>query len=123
MATQTQVIRENGYLRFVTTGVLASLDDVIAYGTLMYDQAVDTGVYRVLLDEKGMEDAAEASTIYEWCENDVVARTAAAGIRIAGVSTKENFEINKVYETMLQNRSYNFRVFLTEEEAVAWLRS
>ncbi|QJB58236.1 hypothetical protein [Pseudodesulfovibrio sp. zrk46] len=123
MAIKYEIIQEDGYIRIVTTGVLKSIDDLIQYGTLMYDQAIAAGIPRILLDEENMEDAAEASTIYRWCEHEVVAMTAAAGIRIAGICTAENFECNKVFETMLQNRSYNFKVFQNEQEAVAWLKS
>lgn len=123
MAITFKARREDGYIRIISTGVLKTLEELIQYGTYMYDQGVATGVPRILLDEKDMEDAADASTIYEWCEHDIVVKTAAAGIRIAGVSTPENYKSNKVFETMLQNRSYNFRVFLDEQEAIRWLKA
>lgn len=123
MAVKYEAIQEDGYIRIVTTGVLKTLDELIEYGTFMYNQAMSSGILRILLDEENMEDAADASTIYKWCEHDIVAKTATAGIRIAGTCSAENFECNKVFETMLQNRSYNFRVFMDENEAIEWLKS
>lgn len=123
MPIQFETRKENGYIRIIPTGRLETLDELIEYGTYMYDQAIACDIHRVLLDEKDLIDAADASTIYEWCENEVVSKTATSGIRIAGVCTADNFACNKVYETMFQNRSYNFRVFLNEEEAIQWLTS
>lgn len=118
-----EAIQEDDYIRIVTSGVLKTLSELIEYGTFMYEQAMATGMPRILLDEENLEDAADAKTIYEWCEHEVVAKTATAGIRIAGVCSSDNYECNKLYETMLQNRSYVFKVFDSEKEALAWLKS
>lgn len=123
MAIQLESKQKDGYIRIISTGVLKTLDELIEYGTYMYDQAIAFGIPRILLDGERMEDAADPATIYEWCENEIIVKTATAGIRIAGVCTPENYACNKVYETMLQNRSYNFRVFQDEQEAIEWLKS
>ncbi|WP_319470652.1 hypothetical protein [uncultured Pseudodesulfovibrio sp.] len=123
MAIHYEIFREDGYLRIVTTGTLRTIEELIAYGTFMYDQATSLQIPRILLDEDKMDDAADASTIYEWCEHEVVSKTATAGIRIAGICTAENYACNKVFETMLQNRSYNYKVFQDEQEAIKWLTS
>lgn len=121
MAISINVTTEDGYIRIKPSGVLETIEDLIEYGSYIYNQARLSGIPRVLLDEKDMEDAAEANTIYDWCEHEVVHKTATAGIRIAGISEPENYEINVMFETMLQNRSYNFKTFLNETEAIKWL--
>lgn len=121
MAIEFKAIHEEGYIRIVTKGVLQTLEELVEYGSFMYEQATSSGVPRILLDEDLMEDASDAGTIYVYSEHEIITKTATAGIRIAGVCTPENYDINKVFETMFQNRSYNFRVFLHEQEAIDWL--
>lgn len=123
MPVQFQAKQEDGYTRIISKGVLTTLDELIEYSSFMYEQAILMGFKKILLDEKGLEDNADIGTIYEWCEHVNVAKIATSGIRIAGLSKLENTEYNKMYETMLLNRSFHFNFFHDEEQAIEWLKS
>lgn len=93
------------------------------YGDLMYAHAQLSGVTRILLDERGLKDEEDTMDAYEVAESETLAEMGMAGFRIALVTHPDNYTINQTWETVLQNRAINLRVFLEEDKALAWLTS
>lgn len=93
------------------------------YGDLMYAHAQLSGVTRILLDERGLKDEEDAMDAYEVAESETLAEMGMAGFRLALITHPDNQAINQTWETILQNRAINLRVFLEEEQAITWLNS
>lgn len=123
MPFESKVEQKEDYVRITSVGTLASVSEVGEYVNLIRTQAVKHNMKKVLLDERDLMDQQDTLDAYEISESEVATTAALAGIRLSCVCHPVNYELNKTYETLLMNRSLIFRVFLTEEEALEWLKT
>ncbi|QGY39445.1 hypothetical protein GM415_04690 [Pseudodesulfovibrio cashew] len=123
MTIQTKTTFRDGYIRITTTGTMVSREEAQAYGDFIFDLAQQRGTKLILLDERGMVDEEDALDAYEVSESETLAEMGMAGFRIALVSAPANLAINRTWETIMQNRSINLRVFSDMESATDWLTS
>ena len=106
------VVRVTGEVGGHTLGEYVSA--VMAFGQ-------EFGMNRVLLDERAMGNRVDTYEAYLAGESEEFVKMAQMGYRIACVPDSANRIKNKNFETMMTNRSVNYRVFDTIREAEAWL--
>ena len=110
-------------VQLVVVGKTASVADLLKYSRAVADSCAAKACRRVLMDERALIMDEDALAAYEFSESDSIVELATSGIRIACLSSHENLKQNLAYETSMQNRSLNFRVFTDRGEALVWLRS
>lgn len=123
MPISTNISLEDGFIRITSAGTMLDLGEAQEYGNRMYAAAIKYGVKRILLDERHMVDEEDVMDAYEVSESSTLTEMGMAGFRLALVSSQANLEINKAWETILQNRAINLRVFHDVTEAERWLTS
>lgn len=121
MPARNHISDKGEYLLFVTTGTMKSADEIIENAELIESELTQNGLRRALLDQRGMVDEEDVLDATIVAESPVMERMATQGIRLACLSTVDNLEINRAFETILQNRSVLFKAFIDEAEAVDWL--
>lgn len=110
------------YLLVTLSGELRTIDEAASIAEQVIPAAQQGGYFLVLQDER--ELAVEMDVHDTLVAADQVGEIAPwSGICVASVRSSGNWEIGKVTETLLQNRSVNFKVFKDYDEAVAWLLS
>lgn len=105
------------------TGVTRTVTDLLQYGEYVDRICAEHARKRVLMDERDLVMDEDTLTAYDFSESDNIVALATSGIRIACLSSVDNLEMNSSYETYMQNRSLNFRVFTDRDEAMEWLRA
>lgn len=123
MTVSTKTQKHDTYVRLESNGTIRTADDAQQYLEHMYAEANKLGVNRILLDERELMDEEDAMDAYQVSESATFAQMSVRGFRLALISREENLEINKTWETILQNRSINLRIFLDETEGLDWLLS
>lgn len=121
MTVYTEIKPQDGYVLLVPIGTMQSTEEAQEYGERMFQAALDNGTSKILLDERRLKDEEDTYTAYEVSESDTLSEMREKGFRIALISNADNYEINQVWETMMQNRSINLKVFLDKTKALAWL--
>lgn len=111
------------YLHVTTTGTFLTVEEVEDYVNSLRTQALRHDTKKVLIDERGLMDHQDTHDAYEISESEAAAMAALAGMRLSCICHPDNYELNKMYETLLLNRSLIFKVFLREDEALAWLKA
>jgi hypothetical protein len=87
----------------------------------MIHKALDSNVTRFLMDERGLELRLESHDIIEVANRLDERNIQSLGGRSACLCSPHFLERYKACETVYRNRSLSYRVFLREEDAVAWL--
>lgn len=114
---------EADLVRMITTGSIDTVEeylDKLKIGTLRLKQLRPR---RVLVDDTELTvnlDVLDVSLGAADLEKD---EFSSLGIRAAALYRPEHKGIYRVIETAYRNRSINYRLFESEEEALAWLRS
>lgn len=123
MPVSTNITLEDGFIRVIAAGTMIGLNEAQEYGDRMYAAANKHGVTRILLDERHMVDQEDVMDAYEVSESPTLSRMGMEGFRLALVTCEDNLEINRAWETILQNRAINLKVFTDALEAERWLTS
>ena len=111
----------NGYLRVTVTGTLESVEELFNYARLLAKEGEEHQTTRALVDERKLVDHTDLMDAYILSESDFTADMAMRGVRVACLAGPENLEQTMAFETVMQNRSLNYRVFTDEDTATAWL--
>lgn len=122
MPFETQSEFKGWYLHVTTTGTLDTVNEVEDYVHSLREQAQQHDTKKVLIDERGLMDQQDTHDAFEFSESEAAVLAALAGIRLSCICHPKNYELNKMYETLLLNRSLMFKVFLQEDEALQWLK-
>ncbi|BDQ34584.1 hypothetical protein [Pseudodesulfovibrio portus] len=88
----------------------------------LMDAVRASGLKRILLDERGLVLGVDTHEAYLVGESEQIVMAAIQGYRFASVPDPANKARNENFETMLRNRSVNYRVFDTIADAEEWLR-
>jgi len=111
----------DGYMVGVVTGVIATPEEMLRKVRTMIHKALDSNVTRFLMDERGLELRLEAHDVIEVANRLDKRNIQSLGGRSACLCSARLLERYKACETVYRNRSLSYRVFLREEDAVAWL--
>jgi len=93
------------------------------YVSLIMDFAQESGLKRILLDERELSIEADMYEAYLVGESDEIVTAAIEGYRFACVPDPANRSRNEAFETVMRNRSVNYRVFDSVRVAERWLLS
>ncbi len=77
---------------------------------------------RFLFDERKLVMNLTSHDVYLLAE-EFSGKLLHSGFRVAALHTIDNAHVGSDFETMLRNRSFNYRSFAEREEAVAWLKA
>lgn len=123
MPYSSVVIDKKDYLFFVIGGEVDALEDVIAHTDSIISQALKSQRNRLLLDETQLVmniDGHDAILLAEHLANT---HLPSRGMRAAVVCAPQNQNLIRSFETALQNRSINYKMFMDVEAAEKWLLS
>jgi len=121
MPVQTTMTVMDGYIQARTTGTIESAQEAIAYTTIHVDKARQTGIRRLLLDERDVTfrvDFADSMEVAEYWNSKGLP---ALGLRLAVLPSHTTPVQMEEFETLAANRSVAYRVFADEESALDWL--
>ncbi len=119
MTIQYETHVEGDILHVTTSGFDESLEDVIAYGEAVVAEAKKYSCTRILIDESDLVYRLSTVDTYELA--DYYAKTFRGTGKVALVTSSENLEDAKFWETAVRNRGLFYRIFTSKEEAEAWL--
>ena len=109
------------YLRMTTTGSLESAEELMGYVALVDRMAREYDTNRILVDETRLTLMADLLDTCVFAESDLAQDMISRGVRVACLPGPARREFLRGVETILNNRSFSFRVFDAEDAAVAWL--
>lgn len=113
-----RITQEKGFLRIGLIGRFPQ--DLLEFYTRVTTTMKLSGHMRFLFDVRELVDWPDPQATH-----DFVTRyyPEPSGHRTAILALPEQLGFCRFYETMIQNRGYDTRLFKDEEEASAWLRS
>jgi len=115
--------KRDGLLYITVSGEILSADDYAAKARAVVAKALETKLYRVLLDERNIVvsiDTYDIMRIVDWFDENNIQMF---GGRLACLCNEESVDVYKKFETVYKNRSFSYRLFLDKTDAVAWLTS
>ncbi|MDR3640415.1 MAG: hypothetical protein P4L39_03750 [Humidesulfovibrio sp.] len=122
MELAVAVSEEAGFLRFTLSGAFpASLPEAIDAYAGMYARAVGSGVFRYLLDLRGLCQRMSIPEIFEFAT--AVCPEEEDQTRTATLDSPSNMVAARFFENLMHSRGRTYRLFTCEPEAVEWLLS
>ncbi|WP_316898620.1 hypothetical protein [Pseudodesulfovibrio indicus] len=113
----------DSYLIVTVSGSIESSEELADLAGLLVSMGREYGMTRALLKEYRLIKNVDALDIYSVGEAQVSVEAAAMGVRVACLPNPDEIQLAHTLETVLCNRSVNYRIFEDEETAVAWLTS
>lgn len=114
------LINHTDYLLFDESGAAENIDDARQFALAAMREAKNNDCLRLLFDERELDMNLTSHDVYVLAEEFSLI-VPPAGLRIAAIHSVKNKEVGSTFETMLQNRSVNYRSFELEEDAIEWL--
>jgi len=122
MSYEYTITPQDGYLLYITSGVLDDVESLLACTGIALQEAMAKEC-NLLIDDRrltiNLSNLDATLTGEHLAEIDLQVM----GIRIASVQSPENMELGRMFETVLTNRSLVFKVFEDRESAINWLNS
>ncbi|WP_319582355.1 hypothetical protein [uncultured Pseudodesulfovibrio sp.] len=109
------------YLKVTVNGTMESFEDMADFADLLRKLSEEYDLNWALLDQRKLRRNLDVLDIYTLAEDDITAKAAARGVRVACLPSPEDREFAESMETILHNRSVSYRVFSDPNDAVAWL--
>ena len=123
MPYSIQFLDKNDYLIFSLSGEIDNLDELISYAESVISQTRISSHKRLLLDETGVSMNVDTHDAILFAKHLAGAKVAHLGFRAAVICAPENYALIQSFETALQNRSMNYKVFKEIDAAEEWLKS
>lgn len=80
-----------------------------------------TGTRRVLFDDRDLEITLDILDCIVFAERVLDEGLQTKGFRYACIPSDTGWDYYRAFETVLQNRSINYRLFKNERDAIDWL--
>ncbi|HLA55916.1 MAG TPA: hypothetical protein VK623_07430 [Flavobacterium sp.] len=110
------------YLLIATTGNLETVEDLLMHADLIYQEFLKYGAKKVLLD---LQETTFPKNLFSYLDlvNHYISDFSQElqSIKLAVVVTKEYENIGEFWETVCNNRGYEFFAFTSYEKAHDWL--
>lgn len=121
MSYTTKFTDTNDYLIATAVGEINTPEAALEYTSGTMEVALRRNYTRMLLRSQALD--ARLDTHDSIIVVDALRQAAPPNrkVRIASVTIPEQIPYYEVYETVFQNRSFNFRAFTSEEKALEWL--
>lgn len=123
MGYNTELEVKDGWLSVRTTGRIESFALFAEKAALVIGKIKETGVKRVLLDDRGLALNLEAFDVSRVADRLEQADLDIRELRIASLCNEEDRQVYRMIETVYRNRSISFQLFEEREGALAWLLS
>ena len=121
MSFSLSFIDDADWLVAVSKGEITSLDALVDQLKRVFERAVAFGRKRVLLYDRDLALRVDALDIATAAAMQEEQGTAHLGMRLACVCDPACHPVYAMMETMLRNRSFSYRLFAKEDDALAWL--
>lgn len=112
---------EGDILIFTASGNDDNLEEVLRYSTALIEEAQNSGLKKILCDERNLEYEISTMDTYKLAEN-AASQLTEVSAWIAIVYKPEYFEKCKFYETVASNRGMIVFVTTSYDEALEWLK-
>lgn len=113
---------QDGYLLVESAGSIDSDSEAIdLYFTPQVERTIETGVKRLLVDERALAINLDYHDVVEIAEDWSRQALQSQGVRIAVIHAGESTEKHEAYETAAFNRSIAYRTFPNRAQALGWL--
>ncbi len=115
-------VNKPGYLLIISTGNVASTEELFGHSQLVYAEIIKHQQKRILLDNLGAKFPTQFYSYVELVDHYSIAfppeiRT----FKIAAVIVEEYMEFGKFWETIAVNRGFRYHAFTSFEDAQEWL--
>lgn len=120
MPYDCEVYQKDGYLLFVVSGDINSIEDVALLTQDIVTSIPESGCYRIMIDERAILRGVgeEDFTLYA----DHVLNQSTLWLKTAAIYAPEDVEKYSWVETILQNRAFSYKIFDDMDEAKDWLQ-
>lgn len=117
-----EVVEKDGYIRINLFGKLNEVNNMLVLAGEMIREATACDTNCILSYGRDVEIDLDVSQAFKIAQTlgDYIPLL---GLRIASVPSAKQLKLDQFFETVFQNRSINYRVFGSAEEAEAWLRT
>lgn len=115
-----KVEQEPALLVFRVDGETRSVEECRWFADQVLANAKEAGCTRILLDERALDMEITSHDVYTLAEK-YWPELLPEGLRIAAIHSEKNRAVGASFETMLRNRSINYKSHESEEEARVWL--
>ena len=120
--TYTIDFKVEGDVLFVkTSGKLHGVETFSEKAKTVVGEILRTNAKRIMLDDRELAVTLDALDIKDIADQLEKSNLQTMGLRLACMCRKLDSETYKLVETMYQNRSLNFRLFQSRDEALDWL--
>jgi len=120
MAYEYTVRVESSHILFDVSGSAESAADVLDFAQCLINECKYHNRLRILLDERDLQSSLDQMDTYTFAE-ELAKSVPLMGFKIAAVFAMGKAERYAWIETILQNRSINYKVFPTVDLAAQWL--
>lgn len=120
MGYDIELEKQKDYLLVSLGGEANNVDDVMLLANTVLKAAKQHNYTNILFDERKVTLNLDQHDVYN-CTEELGTFLPSEGICVAAVHNAKDVIIFQCFETMLQNRSINYRIFETIEEAEKWL--
>lgn len=114
---------KDNYLLATVSGEITTVEVAQECVHHILDTALKRDYIRILIQRQALTSNLDTYDAIKMVDTLSQTRPSARNVRIANVVTSGKAPSCTVYETILQNRSFNYRFFTTDDEALDWLLS
>lgn len=123
MSFDLQFKESDGVLSVICQGDICTLESVFKKVGAAIVKMGETQARRVLVDDRKLAMSLDAHDVNQLADRLDAGEFQKMGIRLGCLCRPEDRHIYKMIETAYRNRSINFRLFESEQEALSWLAS
>jgi hypothetical protein len=122
MGFKYSIDKTDTHLLVTATGIQESLSECLAYIKTIIETCALEGYDCILLDERTVSYHETMLDTYVMAEFAAEKMEAYAGIKCASVPNPRFYSQARDFETLMKNKSLNFKCFRDIAQAEAWLR-
>ncbi|MGL1863042.1 MAG: hypothetical protein OCC46_11025 [Pseudodesulfovibrio sp.] len=111
---------KDDYLLVTIGGESNTIEDVLSLADRVLIEAKRNNCTCILFDERTVTVNLDQHDVYQ-CTEALAEHLPSAGIRVAVVHNTTDLAIYQCFETMLRNRSINYKLFDDFQSAEKWL--
>lgn len=112
---------QKGYLLVELDGAVDSISEIIEYTVTFVAEAERLDLHKVLVDERNAFFTLDFMDLVKLAEHASERDFHLKGFRIASLPHPDMLDKHKAFETAVRNRSIEYRVFTSEDDALDWL--
>jgi len=113
---------KDGYLLIESKGTLQTRDELIEHSQLLFDEIVEQGAKKVIVDDRGTHFPMELFPYFGLVQDYAVSYPPEIRSLIIGIVVAPEYkEVAESWESLCLTRGLQFYAFTSLEEATGWL--